>query len=502
MTADTQREIERKYEATPGTRLPVLTGVAGTARTVDQGVADLDAVYYDTADLRLAAAGITLRRRTGGGDAGWHLKLPVAPGARDEIRAPLADEVPDALAALVRARTRGAAVVPVVRLRSSRDVRHLLDERGALLAELSTDTVRADRLNGSGRHTEWTEIEVELADGGDPAFLDAVHKRLRKSGLRPATSLSKLERALVETGWHPPREPEADGSAGGHVLRYLREHAEALLTHDAAVRRDLPDAVHKMRVATRRLRSALRSYRAVLDRAATDPLAGELKWLAGELGAARDHEVLTERLTAGIDALPDTLLLGPVRARLQAWAAAGRAATRERTTAALDSDRYLALLAALTALLAEPPLRRAARKPAAEVLRGAVLKEYERLAARVDRALALPAGTARDLALHDARKAAKRVRYAAEAARPALGKPAKRFARRMKGVQQLLGEHQDAVVARGTLRETAVKAHAAGETAFTWGLLYGREEARAERCERELPQAWGRAAPRGKAGRL
>jgi inorganic triphosphatase YgiF len=133
--ADTKREIERKYEATPGTGPLDLTGVAGVSAVLDRGVTELDAVYYDTADLRLAAASITLRRRTGGADAGWHLKLPVAPGVRDEISAPLSESVPSTLAGLVRARTRDAELVPVVRLRSFRDVRHLVDASGALLAD-------------------------------------------------------------------------------------------------------------------------------------------------------------------------------------------------------------------------------------------------------------------------------------------------------------------------------------------------------------------------------
>src|SRR3954452_7928297 len=123
---DIKREIERNYES-DDSGLPDLTGVAGVASVVDKGVARLDATYHDTADERLAAASITLRRRTGGSDAGWHLKLPVAPGGRDEFRAPLSDTVPPELAGLVRSRVRGAALVPVVRLRSERDVRDLVD---------------------------------------------------------------------------------------------------------------------------------------------------------------------------------------------------------------------------------------------------------------------------------------------------------------------------------------------------------------------------------------
>ncbi|MDH2391504.1 CYTH and CHAD domain-containing protein [Streptomyces sp. HNM0663] len=497
--ADTKREIERKYEATPRTALPDLTKVGGVAQVVDKGVAELDAVYYDTRDLRLAAASITLRRRTGGDDAGWHLKLPVAPGIRDEVTAPLSDFLPRSLAALVRARVRGAATVPVMRLLSRRELRHLADADGALLAELSRDAVRAERLTDGGRVAEWDEIEVELADGTETAFLDAVDKKLRKAGIEPAASPSKLARALAETapeGERPPapQRPPRPRTAGDHVLAYLREQVDALLVHDPAVRRDLPDSVHQMRVASRRLRSAFRTYRKIVDRSVTDPMGDELRWLAAELGFARDQEVLAERLRSRIDELPRTLVLGPVRGRLRTWAAARGSGTRRRAVAVLDSKRYLALLDSLEALLADPPLLKAADVPAEKTLPKAVLKDYDRLAQRVETALSLPAGEERDLALHDARKAAKRARYAGEAATTALGKPAKRFAKRMKAVQTVLGDHQDSVVAREALRNLAIQAHAAGESAFTWGLLYGHEESAAATRERELPQVWAKAA--------
>ncbi|MFJ1841753.1 CHAD domain-containing protein [Streptomyces sp. NPDC088146] len=494
--ADSKREIERKYEATAETRLPDLSRVAGVSAVVHRGVGDLDAVYYDTEDLRLAGGSVTLRRRTGGSDAGWHLKFPVSSGIRDELREPLSDTLPRSLAALLRSRVRESGLVPVVRLRTARDVHHLVGAEDALLAEVAVDTVRADRLTGGSGTAAWTEIEVELADDGDPAFLDLVERRLRKAGIRPSAAPSKLARALAETA------PERSGSArrtgrptaGDHVLAYVREQTEAIVALDPAVRRGLPDSVHQMRVATRRLRSALRTYRKILDRDATDPVGGELKWLAAELGIDRDQEVLDARLRARLDDLPRTLVLGPVRGRLRIWSAARRGGSRRRTVGVLDGKRYLALLESLDALLAAPPLLPAASRAPDRALPRAVLKEYERLAARAGHALELPPGHDRDLALHDARKAAKRARYAAEAARPALGRPAERFAERMKALQTLLGDHQDSVVARDALRTLAVQAHAAGEPAFTWGLLYGREEAAAAASERELPEVWRRAS--------
>ncbi|MFD7339667.1 CHAD domain-containing protein [Streptomyces violascens] len=503
--ADTKREIERKFEFTSSdgdqARLPDLTRVPGVGSVVDKGVVELDAVYYDTQDLRLDADSLTLRRRTGGADAGWHLKFPVTVGIRDEIRAPLSDRLPPALAALLRSRVRDAELVPVVRVLSSRDIRQLLADDHTLLAELSIDTVRAEGLREGSSSTAWTEIEVELADGvADESILDGVEKRLRKAGIRPSTSSSKLARALHETA---PKQRKAakgaknsgpaEGTAGAHVLGYLRAQRDALVALDPAVRRELPDSVHQMRVATRRLRSAFKSYAKVVDRSVTDPVGEELTWLAAELGVDRDQEVLTERLRTRIAALPRTLLLGPVRGRLRIWTVARRTGSRRRTVAVLDGKRYLALLATLDTLLAAPPLLPPAERPVSDVLPKAVLKDYDRLAGRVHTALGLAPGHERDLALHEARKAAKRARYAAEAAAPALGKAAEKFAKRMKAVQNVLGDHQDSVVARDALRTLAAQAHAAGESAFTWGLLYGQEEATAAARERELPEVWARA---------
>ncbi|MGW0819947.1 CYTH and CHAD domain-containing protein [Streptomyces sp. NPDC002845] len=495
--ADTKREIERKYESDES-GLPDLTGVAGVASVIDKGVAELDAVYYDTPDERLAASAITLRRRTGGDDAGWHLKFPVSSGVRDEIRAPLSDTVPRTLAGLVRSRVRDAELAPLVRLRSTRDVSDLLDADGTLLAEVSVDAVRAERLVDGGRTAQWSEIEVELADGGDPAFLDKAEKKLRKAGVRPSASPSKLARALAETAPKKkrkaskgPKAPKASPvTPGDHVLAYVRAQREAIVALDPAVRRDLPDSVHQMRVATRRMRSAFRSYAKILDRAVTDPIGEELKWLAGELGVDRDQEVLDERLTEALSELPRTLVTGPVRTRLRTWSHARGSGSRRRLIAVLDGKRYLQLLETLDTLVEDPPLLKAATGDPEEVIRKAVGRDFAKLSALVEQAVGRPPGPDRDLAMHEARKKAKRTRYSAEAATPLLGGPAKDLVRSMKSLQGLLGDHQDSVMTREALRDIAAQAHAAGESSFTYGVLYGREERRAADAEATLPEAW------------
>lgn len=496
------RETERKYVAPAAddvSWLPDLIGVDAVASVAERGIQQLDAVYYDTDDLRLTRTSASLRRRTGGTDAGWHLKLPLPGDSREEIRTPLSSEnVPVELRDLALSRTRGAALRPVMRIRSTRFLRHLLDGEGDVLAELSMDVVYADSLFDDGGHAMWTEMEVELADDGDLSLLDGIEEVLRKNGVDRAQSRPKVVRALAETTPFQERAPDArtevtPGSAGDYVLAYLDRLVDALRDLDPAVRRDTPDAVHQMRTTARRLRGCLRSYRSVLDRQVTDPMRRDLKWLAGELGVERDHEVLRERLTSGVQELPGELVLGPVNARLQAWDAAQRAEGRRRTLDALASSRYLNLLEKLKLLADGPPLRtKAAGKPE-KVLVKALLTEYDRLVQRMDRALDMPSGSERDATIHNARKAAKRLRYAAEAARPALGKPVRRLGKRVKDVQRVSGAQHDSVVTCDSLRRLAVSAHAAGEPGFTWGLLHGQERAAAAARERQLPEVWARA---------
>ena len=197
---------------------------------------------------------------------------------------------------------------------------------------------------------------------------------------------------------------------------------------------------------------------------------------------------------------PTELVIGPASARVTTHFASRAAAARTAVLGALDSPRYFALLDELERLLADPPAAAAATAPASEVLPGAIGQAYRRARRRMRRARQAPPGPARDAMLHEARKAAKRARYAAEAAQPALGKKARRFARRMKAVQSALGEHHDAVTAATVAREIGVHAHLSGENAFTFGLLNEHAHYRALNSQRQARKAWKRAS-RNKARR-
>ena len=497
MVTDT-REIELKYEAGPETVLPPLQDLPRVASEAGPDVQKLEAEYYDTQDLRLLRAGVTLRRRRGGKDAGWHLKLPVGPHTRREIQTALRGSsrtVPAELASLVRVYTRGEQLAPVARIATVRRTRTLIDETGTSLAEVVADEVSAQTLGESTTLSSWSEVEVELT-GGDRQLLRAADKRLRRGGLRPASRTTKLERALA--GQLPSANgdgrPGGRGSSADVVMAYVEEQARRLKALDPMVRRDEPDSVHQMRVATRRLRSTLQSFGAVLSAAGTRHLGNELRWLSHVLGDARDSEVLAGHIQSDVDHMPTELVMGPVKARLREHFAPLEAQTRTAVLEALDSERYFALLNGLDRILASPPLGPDATVPAKKGLARAVARTYRRTDRRLRRARKAHAGEAANVALHGARRAAKRARYAAEVAQPAYGKQARRFGKQMKKLQSSLGTHQDAVIARNAIRELGVRTHLEGENAFTFGLLHEHNTTAARDSERQAWTDWKRTS--------
>jgi CHAD domain-containing protein len=290
--------------------------------------------------------------------------------------------------------------------------------------------------------------------------------------------------------------PRPSSSAGEVVMAYLRTQAAALAALEAQVRAGEPDSVHQMRVATRRLRAVLRSFHQVIPAAGSGHLAAELQWLGHILGRARDDEVLTAHLHDRLQTVPTELLIGPVQARVQGHFAPRRAASVAEVLEALGSPRYTALLAELDRLTHAPARGPKAGAPARDVLPAAVRRAYRQAKRRMRAARHTPAGPARDAALHQARKSARRARYAAEAAAPAAGHPARTFARQMKHVQSVLGDHHDSVVARQEARELGIGAHLAGENAFTYGLLHERELHRAQRLDDRARHIWQHASRR------
>jgi len=495
-------EVERKFDVLESTVSPSFEGIAAVARVQTLPTQSLDATYFDTPAHDLARNRVTLRRRTGGHDAGWHLKLPSGPDARTEIRAPLdtpdaapADTVPADLRDVVLAIVRDRPLAPVARITTERESRVLYGADGAALAEFSNDHVIAWSVgsvgpDGAPEQQEWREWELELSEnaatGGDAdaELLNRLSGRLFDAGAVPAGHGSKLARVLGAAAQPPaalaPEEP---------LRRALVEQIGQLQVWDRAVRADAADSVHQMRVTTRKIRSLLRDYQESFGVPEDTWILDELRELAAVLGVARDAEVLAQRYSAALDQLEPDLLRGPVRERLVDGARARYQTGLRRSLAAMRSQRYFRMLDTLDAIVALEPATVAGEERAPVTIDSAYRKV--RKAAKAARA-----EQENDDALHLIRKRAKRLRYTAAAT--AAGK----VSEQAKVIQTLLGDHQDSVVSREHLVHEARAAHAAGEDTFTYGLLYQQESDLAERCRLQLEDALGKLADAvRKAGR-
>jgi CHAD domain-containing protein len=500
--APVHSEVEDKFEAADDAEVPELGGIDDVASVEGPFAAELEATYFDTAEFALAAAGLTLRRRTGGDDAGWHLKVPAGDGSRDELQVPLGravKTVPKPLRVAVQLYVRGQDLVPIARIRTHRSVYRLCDSESNALLEVSDDRVKAQALapDDTGRLTAWREWEVELA-AGNRRHLEAAAHVLERAGAHTAVDRTKLARAIGDGLPHPVDDAEGslrrESPAASVVRARLQEQVAELKYRDPLVRHDVPDSVHKMRVAMRRLRSALATFRPLLDREQTEPLRDELKWIAGVLGDARDAEVVHQRLADLVAEQPVELVIGPVMRRIDDDLRRSYRTAHERSVEAMESERYLSLVDRLDSLVADPPWTPKASRPVNAVLPARVKKDYKRLRRRVAAAAEASDPTMRDKRLHDVRKAAKRARYAAEAMAPVYGRKARRFAKAAKRVQSTLGDHHDTVVTRTVLRQLGVQSYLDGENAFSYGRLHGVELANAAELEARYRAAWSRAS--------
>lgn len=488
------REVEHKFRVHGLYRLPDLDAVA--ARVDDLGTVELASTYLDTADVRLAREGISLRRRTGGHDAGWHLKLPAAPtpGVRDEIQLPLAagavDRPPQELTWLVRALVRDDPLVPIASLRTERTTWVLRDPSGEPIAELVDDTVHVVGADGHVS-ARFRELELEEGPAATTAAIERIGAVLHDSGAVGGEFVAKVVRALGQGAAAPPEVPEPtvpspDAPAREAIAAYLARYTRALRTADVAVRRDSEDAVHKLRVATRRLRSGLRTFRPLLSADWADGLRDELRWAAGSLGRFRDTEVLLSRLQPG-----RPMAAEPGRQLLRDRMTERMAAARQDALDLLGSTRYLQLHEALVGACAEPVCTGAAERPAGAVLPPLVADAWHRLDKRAQHLLMEESQTAYgapDHRWHKARIAAKRVRYAAEAVAPVIGKDAEKFAGAMESVTEVLGDHQDAAHAATVAEEFAADADA--DLAFALGVLCGAERAHVSFARAEFAAIW------------
>jgi CHAD domain-containing protein len=485
-------EREVKLGAGPAFHLPDLNGVVdGVAVTPPEAVR-LETVYYDTLDLRLARWGVSLRHRAG---EGWTLKLPPKPGAeqpagqmleRDELTFQGGSKrPPEAAVAIVRAYVRKAELVPVARLSTMRRRVRLVDAAGARVAEVVDDEVSVR--DGRRVAARFREIEVEVMEQPDGAdgIVDPLVLRLRGAGAGAPDPTPKHIRALGPRAMEPPEvapQPVRPDSSARDVIKHvLADSIASLLRQDPLVRTSGDsEAVHQARVATRKLRSHLRTFGPLLDPEWTEPLRSELGWLAMGLGAVRDREVLLERLRERTKSLPESDLRS-ANSLLQILVVEIET-LRKKLLTELDSLRYIDLLERLVTAAHAPVTLPEADEAALQVLPPLAAGPWRRLRSAVRQLPDPPT----DPELHRVRILAKRARYAAEAVAPIVGSDAAAFARAAAKLQTVLGEHQDSVTAQAWLRSARIS----GRRAFVAGELIAMEHVAAEEARAKWPKVW------------
>ena len=453
-------ETEQKYDAETSSALPDLREIEGVDDVAEPVTDHLEAVYFDTPSLALAARRLTLRRRTGGTDAGWHLKLPAGTDQREEIHAPLGqpETVPEELSDHLQVFTRGEELMPVARLSTRRTTYRLYGPIGEHLADFADDQVHAEALQPPGPALDWREWELELVHG-TREFLDAAAETLTSTGASHSAYPSKLARTFGEA-WpaeFSPRsgKPRKKGPAADVVTAYLGARIDDFIAHDPGVRLGTPDSVHKMRSATRRARSVLATYRKLFKRSAVRELQAELKWLGQSLGPARDAEVMLERLRQHLLELPEEQRSGSLNQMIELELVASHNAGYRNVLETLQTDRYFRLLGSLEDFRDHPPAKPRAFRPARKVTAKLVNKAAKRVE-RSRKAVKRSADrTARDTALHEVRKDAKRLRHAGESVTEIHGKRAVKLTKAAGRLQTVLGDHQDSVMATALLRRLA-----------------------------------------------
>ena len=360
----------------------------------------------------------------------------------------------------------GQELIEVATITTTRCATQLLDEQGALLAEVDDDQVSGAGIGEVATLDRWREVEVELGPAGDEDLLTRITKIFRKADARPAPLQRKLDRLFAGNGTKTPRR-----TVNRAVATYLQEQCRAILLGDIALRdRPEPEAVHKLRVGTRRLRSTLRNFGPALTSSpdALGTLDENLRWFAALLSPIRDGDILARRLKAEVAELSPEQVLGPVVIEIEETLATERAAAIQAWQRARSDERYTMIMSTLAEWLVEVPL-------AEEQLDGrAVLKKAKR---KVQRRLK---GAGDDLEqLHRARKAVKRLRYAGELLDDLMPEAGK-IAKAAKKQQTVLGDHQDLVVAADFLRRQGAQTGSrAGHNGFTYGLLMARVEQQA-----------------------
>ncbi len=481
-------EHELKLAASEEFVLPDLSDLGARVRRLpDQS---LRATYFDTPDHRLWRRRITLRHRTGEGEARgtWTLKLPRGSTEVSLERAELEWDgpiavLPAGVEGILQGILRGAPLKMLASLQTERQ-RLSIESIEHQLAEVDDDLVT---IHGGPRDgATFRQIEVEL-EGADEDFLESCDTMLRDAGAWVDEQPVKLAHALDPSATSDDVVLSAGSSIGEVVQASIQRGLGKILDHEYLLRlgaEPSSEAIHQTRVATRRLRSDLKSFGSLLDPRWVAMTRAELKWVGGTLGEVRDADVLAEGLGLQRGAAEDET---PGSRSLRLELEAQRFQAIDDVVAMVSSERYLDLLDDLAAAATHPPyVGRGSGHKASKELKGIVKAPVKALRKQARKAGKHPSNQQ----LHKIRIHAKQVRYVAEASKPVAGERAARLAEAAEALQSQLGQHHDAVVAEAWLGERAQRATAL--VAFVAGRQAAEQSHRQARHRKGWRSSWKR----------
>ena len=469
-------EREIKFHVPPRFQIPDNVGIPISPRV-------FTSTYYDSEQHRLGQLGLTLRKRVEKGQGVWQLKIPSG-----EYRIELeidsgSHHIPGQFLELLTGFFRKHEPVQLGKLRTWR-TGWLVQEEGKFVAEVVLDSVAL--LQENKIISRFREMELELKEG-KPSHLTFLRKTLQKAGAKPKALQPKIFQALQLP--YPIADPQVDPTASPseHIRAKLQAQINQMLIHDPGTRlgRDI-EALHQMRVATRRMRAIFRSVRTFLEPEWTKKIRQEVGWIGSLLGEVRDWDVLLESLSKeyfGMNSKEERAFL-----HIQKIFQDERSLARGRLLEGLGSDRYVDLLNTLEDSLGHLPFQ-SDHPTMADLARKAF--------AKLEECVESTQGRFPEQELHHIRILVKRARYTVELSEPFLRKHAKRFLQQAKSLQDVLGQHQDALVLEHQLLSHRTLTRSPG-VAFVKGILVERCRNRQKATRQNLPQLWEKLRKLGK----
>jgi CHAD domain-containing protein len=463
-----RHEREIKFHVLPRFQIPEHIGTPISPRV-------FTSTYYDSETHRLGQLGLTLRKRVEGGQGVWQLKI-----SSGEYRIELeidsgSRHIPGQILELLTAFFRKQEPVQLGKLRTRR-TGYLIQEKDKFVAEVALDSVAL--LQDNKIISRFREMELELKEGKS-SHLTVIRKTLQKAGAKPKPLQPKIFQALQLP--YPLADPQVDPTAppSEHIRARLQAQINQMLIHDPGTRLDRDiEALHQMRVATRRMRAIFRAVRSFLEPEWTKKIRQEVGWIGSLLGEVRDWDVLLESLgkeCSDLNSKEERAFL-----HIQKIFQDERSLARGRLLEGLGSDRYLNLLTTLEDSLPHLPFQ-SDHPTLAHLARKAF--------AKLEECVESSQGRFPKQELHHIRILVKRARYTLELSKPFLQKHAKRFLQQAKSLQEVLGQHQDALVLEHQLLSHRTLTRSPG-VAFVKGILIERFRTRQKAARQNLPQLW------------